>query len=66
MKSENSSNQGFSYCFCLIMEGSGSIPLTNDLDLDQVAQKQTDLTDPEHWLGDGNYPVELVTKIHVQ
>ncbi len=28
-KSQNSINQGFSYYFCLIIEGSGSIPLTN-------------------------------------
>ncbi len=28
-KSQNSRNQGFSYYFCLLMEGSGSIPLTN-------------------------------------
>ncbi len=27
-KSQNSRNQGFSYCFCLMIEGSGSIPLT--------------------------------------
>ncbi len=29
-KSQNSRNQGFSYNFCLMIEGSGSIPLTND------------------------------------
>jgi hypothetical protein len=29
MKSQNSRNQGFSYYFCLMIEGSGSIPLTN-------------------------------------
>ncbi len=27
--SQNSRNQGFSYYFCLIIEGSGSVPLTN-------------------------------------
>ncbi len=29
MKSQNNRNQGFSYYFCLMIEGSGSIPLTN-------------------------------------
>ena len=28
-KLQNSGNQGFSYYFCLMIEGSGSIPLTN-------------------------------------
>ncbi len=28
-KSQNSRNQGFSYFFCLMIEGSGSIPLTD-------------------------------------
>jgi hypothetical protein len=28
-KSQNSRNQGFSYYFCLMIEGSGSIPLTS-------------------------------------
>ncbi len=28
-ESQNSSNQGFSYYFCMMTEGSGSIPLTN-------------------------------------
>ena len=28
-KSQKSRNQGFSYYFCLKMEGSGSVPLTN-------------------------------------
>ncbi len=28
-KSQNSRNQGFSYYFCLLIEGSGSVPLTN-------------------------------------
>ncbi len=28
-KSQNSRNQGFSYYFCLMIEGSGSIPVTN-------------------------------------
>jgi hypothetical protein len=28
-KSENSSNRGFSYYFCLMIGGSGSVPLTN-------------------------------------
>ncbi len=28
-KSQNSMNQGFSYYFCLMIEGSGSVPLTN-------------------------------------
>jgi hypothetical protein len=28
-KSQNSRNQGFSYYFCLMKEGSGSVPLTN-------------------------------------
>ncbi len=27
--SQNSKNQGFSYYFCLMIEGSGSVPLTN-------------------------------------
>ncbi len=31
-KSQNSRNQGFSYLFCLMTEGSGSIPLTNGSD----------------------------------
>jgi hypothetical protein len=26
---QNSRNQGFSYYFCLMIEGSGSVPLTN-------------------------------------
>jgi hypothetical protein len=29
-KSQNSKNQGFSYYCCLMIEGYGSIPLTND------------------------------------
>jgi hypothetical protein len=29
MTSQTSRNQGFSYYFCLMIEGSGSIPLTN-------------------------------------
>ncbi len=29
MKLQNSRNQGFSYYFCLMIEGSGSRPLTN-------------------------------------
>ncbi len=29
-KSQNSRNQGFSYYFCLIMGGSGSVPLTKN------------------------------------
>jgi hypothetical protein len=28
-KSQSSRNQGFSYYFCLVLEGSGSIPLTD-------------------------------------
>ncbi len=28
-ESQNSRNQGFSYYFCMMIEGSGSIPLTN-------------------------------------
>ncbi len=28
-RSQSSRNQGFSYYFCLVIEGSGSIPLTN-------------------------------------
>ncbi len=78
---ENSRNQDFSYYFCLIKEGSGSVHLTNGSGSEsrwprnkririwiQVAQKQKDLTDldPEHLQGDGNYPDELVIKIHVQ
>jgi hypothetical protein len=27
--SQHSGNQGFSYYFCMVMEGSGSVPLTN-------------------------------------
>jgi hypothetical protein len=40
-KSQNSRNQGFSYYFCLMIEGSGSgsIPLTNGSDPDQGAPK---------------------------
>ncbi len=30
-KSQNSRNQGFSYHFCLMIEGSGAVPLTNVL-----------------------------------
>ncbi len=32
MKSQNSSNYGFSVYFWLLIEGSGSVPLTNDPD----------------------------------
>ncbi len=32
MKSQNSRSQGFSYYFCLMMEGSGSVQITTDPD----------------------------------
>jgi hypothetical protein len=50
-KSQNSRNQGFSYYFCLMIEGSGfgSVPLTNG----SVSGKHTDPTEPDpypqHW-----------------
>jgi hypothetical protein len=31
-KTQNTRNQGFSYCFCLIMEGSGYVQIMMDLD----------------------------------
>ncbi len=50
-ESQNSRNQGFSYYFCMMIEGSRSIPLTNgsgsrrpkNVDLDPDSD-----TDPQH------------------
>jgi hypothetical protein len=59
-KSQSSRNQGFSYYFCLVIEGSesGSIPLTNDPDPDPGGPKTCGSggfgpdshPDPQHWL----------------
>jgi hypothetical protein len=48
-KPENSRNQGFSYSFCTMIEGSesGSVPLTNDSNTDPGGTKNMDLTDPD-------------------
>jgi hypothetical protein len=47
--SQNRRNQGFSYHFSMMLEGtgSGSIPLTNSPDPDPEGQKHTDPTDPD-------------------
>jgi hypothetical protein len=60
-KSQNSWNQGFSYYFCLLTEGSGawsgSIPLTNESGSrfswpKKYGMEPTDShPDPEHWFG---------------
>jgi hypothetical protein len=48
-ESQNSRNQGFTNCFCLMIEGSGSesgsVPLTTYPDPE--GQKLTDPTDPD-------------------
>ena len=43
-KPENIRNKGFSYYFCLIIEGSGSVSLTK---IRGEAQKHTDPMDPD-------------------
>jgi hypothetical protein len=50
-KSQNSRtrNQGFSNYCCLMIDGSGSLPLTNDPDPDPGGPKNTD-PDQQHWL----------------
>jgi hypothetical protein len=51
--SQNSTNQGFSYYFCLMIEGSGSMLLTNGSgSAIRMEQKNVDPVDPdpEHWL----------------
>jgi hypothetical protein len=40
-QSQNSRNQGFSYYFCVMMEGSGSVPLDYWIRI-QEAKKHTD------------------------
>ncbi len=47
----NSGNQGFSIFICLMMEGSGSVQIMMDPDLDLEAKQHTDYTDPDpsHW-----------------
>jgi len=47
-KSQNSRSQGFSYYFCLMMEGSGSLPMTNGSGSWRPPKKLMD-PDPEHW-----------------
>jgi hypothetical protein len=37
--SQNSKNQGFSYYFCLMLEGYGSVTLTNNSDPDPEGPK---------------------------
>ncbi len=44
----NSRNQGFTYYFCLLIEESGSIPLTNGSGSGKP-KKHVD-PDPEHWI----------------
>jgi hypothetical protein len=45
-KSQNSRNQGFSYCFCLLTDGPDLDPYLIMTDPDPEAQNQTDL-DPD-------------------
>jgi hypothetical protein len=45
-KSRSSKNQGFSYFFCLMKEGSGSISLTSGSGI-REAQKHVDRVDPD-------------------
>jgi hypothetical protein len=51
-KSQNSRNHGFSYYFCLMIEGAGSKPLTNGSG-SRRPKTNTDPTDPhpnpQHW-----------------
>jgi hypothetical protein len=47
-KSQNNRNQGFSYLFCLMIEGSGSIHLTNGSDSGSGRpQKHVDPANPD-------------------
>jgi hypothetical protein len=61
--SQNNRNQSFSYFFCLMIEGSGSVPLTKGSG-SRMAQKHTDPTDPDpdpqHWLTEVCYRAEDV------
>jgi hypothetical protein len=45
--SQNRKNQGFSYYFCLMMEGSGSGTVQIVMDLDSGGPKEYP-TDPQH------------------
>jgi hypothetical protein len=57
-KSQNSRNQGFSDCFCLTIEGSGSesvpVPLTTGgpktTDPEHYQNISWILIDPQHWI----------------
>jgi hypothetical protein len=49
----NSSNQGFSYYFCLLIEGSGSVPCTTD----------PDPGGPKTYGSNGSGPATLVTTL---
>jgi hypothetical protein len=47
-ESQNRSNQGFYYHFCMMIKGSGSIPLTSgSVSGSREAQKHVDLVDPD-------------------
>jgi hypothetical protein len=41
----NSRNQCFAYYFCLMIEGSGSVPLTNE----SGSRRLKNIPDPQHW-----------------
>jgi hypothetical protein len=46
---QNSRNQGFSYYFCTMIEGSGSIPLTSGSGWSKNHVDPDSNPDPQHW-----------------
>ncbi len=48
-ESQNIRNQGFSYYFCMMIEGSGSIPLTSGSRSWRPKHVDPVDPDPEHW-----------------